>query len=166
MPGSFGHLVARFFDYLRSQPLSDHERARVAEWLEPAELALFFSQAHPDQAHGYHAASVVVGSTLSEPTLIRAALLHDIGKRHAGLGVVGRSVASILIRLHLPLTARMASYRDHGPIGADELSRAGSPALVVDFARHHHARRPDTIDAGAWDVLQAADLPAKPGLGR
>jgi putative nucleotidyltransferase with HDIG domain len=91
-----------------------------------------------------------------------AALLHDIGKRHARLGLIGRSVASVLILLGLPLGQRMRTYRDHGMVAARELVGLSLPSLVVDFAMHHHGRRPPTIDPGIWDALIHADQPAKP----
>lgn len=99
----------------------------------------------------------VVAAGFDDRVVITAALLHDIGKRHARLGIVGRSVASALILLGLPLTGRMAAYRDHGLAAARELADLGAPSLVIDFALHHHGRRPATIDDDTWDVLVAAD---------
>jgi len=88
-------------------------------------------------------------------------MLHDVGKRHARLGVFGRVLASVLIALHLPLRGRFASYRDHGEIGARELEAEGVELMVVEFARHHHRARPTTIDADTWELLQRADQPPK-----
>lgn len=93
--------------------------------------------------------------------MVRAALLHDVGKRHAGLGPIGRSIASILIGLGGPLTRRMVSYRDHGPVAAEELDDLRCEQVVVDFARNHHAERPDSIARATWDILLKADGPAK-----
>lgn len=122
--------------------------------------AVFFAQGTADQRHGLHAASVVMGGGGAADTIV-AALLHDIGKRNARLGVVGRSIASILILLRMPLTSRMRAYRDHGISGAAELARLGAPSLAVDFALHHHGRRPPTIPPDVWDLLVAADEPRK-----
>ena len=33
----------------------------------------------------------------------------------------------------------------------------GAEEIVVEFARHHHGRRPATIREDDWDVLQSAD---------
>lgn len=164
MPGSFGHLAARFFDYLLARPLDDSERVWVSDRLEESEAELFFAQSDRDQAHGHHAGRVVAAAIPDQPVAIRAALLHDVGKRHSRLGVVGRVVASLLQKLRLPMTKRMALYRDHPDIGAAELLEAGSPGPVVEFARHHHGKRPPGIDATTWEVLQLSDRPAKPGL--
>lgn len=157
MPGSLGHLASRFFDYLTSGSLTDDEAREVGERLTAAEHALFFAQNPKDQSHGYRAAHHVEASEIATPDLARAALLHDVGKRHSGFGVLGRSVSSILIKLGAPLTDRMKLYRDHGEMGAAELESAGSPRIVVDFARFHHGQRPATIEPAVWDLLQAAD---------
>jgi putative nucleotidyltransferase with HDIG domain len=161
VPGSLSHLTRRFFEVLTAQPLTVAESDWVEERLRPDEAACFFSQPRPDQRHGRSAALVVTEAGVTDPVMIRAALLHDIGKRHSGLGVIGRSLASIAIRLHLPLIRRFRLYRDHGELGAAELTRAGCEPLIVDFARHHHASRPGSIAQDAWDLLLKADQPAK-----
>ncbi len=165
MPGSLGHLTRRFFDYLAASPLDDAEIETVRTWLGDAEQKIFFEQSSRDQAHGFYAAQVVYADGGGGQSAVRAALLHDVGKRHASLGVIGRVLASLVIKLNLPLTRRMQLYRDHGPIGAEELRRINCEELVVDFARHHHASRPDSIDRKVWDLLQKADEPSNPVVG-
>lgn len=125
-------------------------------WIASREQAVaFFDQPPPDQRHGYTAARSVEATRPNRPDLVRAALLHDVGKRHAGLGPLGRAAASSAIRLGLPLTPRWAVYRDHGALAAAEL--AGSEPIVVDFARSHHGARPPSIDPDDWEALVAAD---------
>ena len=166
MPGSIGHLSSRFFDYLRAKPLTDEDRRTVCSVLTAAEAGIFFEQSQKDQAHGFDAALVVLESGESTNERLRAALLHDVGKRNAGFGVLRRVVVSILIKLGLPLTRRMALYRDHGPVGAADLVAAGSPPLVVEFARSHHGSRPDTLSKEDWALLQSADVPSNARLAR
>jgi putative nucleotidyltransferase with HDIG domain len=165
VPGSWLHLTARFFDVVSSRRLSDAEREGVARLLREEEVDLFHAQNAADQRHGLNAARSAAALASDRPELVRAALLHDIGKRHAGLGAIGRVFASISIRLRLPLTARFRRYRDHGPLGAAELARCGAEQLVVDFARSHHAARPGSIDPAAWSVLRAADSATVPLFG-
>lgn len=166
MPGSFGHLSARFFDYLWAKPLTDAERRTVTSTLTGEEARIFFEQGPKDQAHGFAAALVVLESGQSTRERLRAALLHDVGKRSAGLGVLGRVAASALIKMGLPLTRRFTLYRDHGPVGAADLEAAGSPPLVVEFARAHHGPRPDTLEEDDWALLQSADVPSNARLAR
>lgn len=162
MPGTLGHLTARFFEVLRSKPLNPAEAEEVSSWLSAELQHLFFAQPPEDQRHGYQAAQVVIASDESSAPVVTAALTHDIGKRHARLGIIGRSLASILIRLHFPLPQRMRIYRDHGAEGAEELARAGAASTVVEFARRHHGSKPAGFDETTWDLLVSADQPQRP----
>jgi putative nucleotidyltransferase with HDIG domain len=166
MPGSLAHLIARFFDVLTARPLDIVESTTVENWLSPQLRRPFFEQQPADQRHGYEAALSVIAQGQRDPDAVVAALLHDIGKRHARLGVVGRSVASLLILARLPLTERMIIYRDHGIVGAKELADIGAPSLAIEFAMHHHGQRPEGFDAAVWLALENADEPAKAKGGR
>lgn len=162
MPGSLGHLTSRFFEVVSARPLQEAEAEEVRSLLTPGQSWLFFSQSGADQRHGYEAGQVARTGGL-DIAAVRAALLHDIGKRHAGLGVLGRTFASLAIKARLPLATRWRLYRDHGRIGSGELHAVGSEQLVVDFAHHHHGARPPGIPEDVWEVLQLADEPAKTG---
>lgn len=161
MPGSPAHLFRRFFDVASARPLTPSEQSAVRSWLTPELAGIFLAQQSADQRHGYHAALVVVADGGQDRDTIVAALLHDVGKRQARLGVVGRSLASLMILTGLPLSNRMRAYRDHGLNGAGELARLGAPSLAIDFAMHHHGRRPPTIDPATWKLLVDADQPPK-----
>jgi hypothetical protein len=162
VPGSLGHLTSRFFEVLSARPLQGAEIEEVKSWLSPGQSWLFFSQSTADQRHGYQAALVAREGGLTS-TGVAAALLHDIGKRHARLGLIGRTCASLAIKVGLPLTRRWRLYRDHGDTGSWELAALGSDRLIVDFARHHHGKRPASIPEETWEVLMVADQPAKTG---
>ncbi|MBM3696238.1 MAG: HD domain-containing protein [Actinobacteria bacterium] len=157
-----GHLARRFFAVLTAGPLQPGEQAEVARWLRPAERPLFWSQPPADQRHGLDGARAVLARRPERPDLVRAALLHDVGKRHSSLGTLRRTLVTVAAALGLPLRGRFAAYRDHGPIGAGDLAEAGAEALVVEFARHHHAARPAGIPRDDWEVLQRADHERKP----
>lgn len=158
MPGSLSHLTARFFDVLLARPLTSEELTEVEGWLPGDMYSVFCQQASADQRHSFHAATRVIDAGF-EDEAVTAALMHDIGKRHSRLGVVGRTVASLLILAGLPMTERMRSYRDHGSLAADELADLGAPQLAIEYARHHHGSRPASIAADVWDVLVRADEP-------
>jgi putative nucleotidyltransferase with HDIG domain len=162
MPGSLGHLSRRFVDVLLSTALDAAERTAVEMWLDNGQAWVFFSQPNPDQRHGFRAALVAIAGG-GEMDVIRAALLHDVGKRHARLGVLGRTFATIAIRLGLPMTTRWRLYRDHGETAASELESLGCEGVIVDFARHHHGGRPLDIPTVTWNLLQLADQPPKTG---
>src|SRR5690606_36104872 len=125
-------------------------------WLGPDSAAAeaFFSQHPADQRHGLSSAEYVTRHAPDRPDLRRAALLHDVGKRHAGLGVIERVLASLALRLRIPVRGRWALYRDHGRIAAAELT--SEPELVRRFALHHHGEAPAEISPADWDILVAS----------
>lgn len=156
--GTWRHLAGRFFGVLLARELDHSERLEVEELLRSeAEAAVYWAQPVADQRHGLQAARVLSRLAPGRSDLIRAALFHDAGKRHAGLGVWGRTVATLLAKLGLPTRGRFATYLNHGPLAADELGSAGVEAIVCDFARHHHATRPPSISSDDWDLLLQAD---------
>jgi putative nucleotidyltransferase with HDIG domain len=162
MPGSWAHLAARFVDVVSSVALDPVERRTVEGWLRPGEDALFFSQSVADQRHGHTAALRIEQRAPDRLDLIRAALLHDVGKRHARLGPVGRVAASLAVRLHFPVRGRFLAYRDHGRLGAAELRDLGAEPTVVEFAEAHHEARPDAFDPTDWEALEEADAARLP----
>jgi hypothetical protein len=156
MPGTWTHLAARFYDVTTSRALEKGERDAVRRWLPSKALReAFFAQTPADQRHGFTAALHIVAHHPDRPDLIRAALVHDIGKRHAALGPLGRVAASLAIRLRLPLTPRFALYRDHGKLGAAEL--AGEEADRGRVRPVPPRARPSTIGPVDWDVLVESD---------
>lgn len=157
MPGTWLHLTGRFFDVVTARPLDGGELDRLRRWLAPGELALFSAQDHADQRHGYECALDVASLLPDRADLVRAAALHDVGKRHAGLGSIGRVFASLAIRSGLPLHGRFAAYAAHGELAARDLAEIGTPQPIIDFARHHHASRPAGFPPADWSVLQDAD---------
>jgi putative nucleotidyltransferase with HDIG domain len=156
--GSWSHLIGRFFKVLAAGPLTDEECRDVESWLDREEEAdIYRQQSVADQRHGLEAARRVAAVRGDRRDLVRAALLHDVGKRWSNLGVIERSLASLFTKLRLPVRGSWRRYLDHGPLGAEELSRVGSETLVVDFARHHHGLRPMTIPPDEWDLLKSVD---------
>ena len=152
------HLAARYADAVLSGRLTPSEQDEAARLLaSDAERAMFWGQSGADRRHGLAAARAVAASRPGRTDLIRAALLHDAGKRRARLGAAGRVRAVIRSGLGLPPSEREAAYLDHGRLGAEELAAAGAGALAADYARHHHGGRPDSIPPEDWAVLQAAD---------
>jgi hypothetical protein len=152
-----GHLARRFFAVLRARPLDPSEQAEVAALLRTEETALFWGQSVPDQRHGLESARAAAALRPERSDLIRAALLHDVGKQHARLGIMARSLASGLDLVGLPAGGRLRQYLEHGPRGGADLAAAGAEPLVVEFARTHHGERPEGITAGDWDVLISSD---------
>ena len=140
-----------------SAGLSPEEVEEIRGWLSPFEGESFFAQPVYDQRHGLEAARHVAGQQPLRRDLVRAALLHDIGKRQSGLGPIGRSFASAHTKLGGTAKGKWLSYLEHGHAGAVELDILGAEPIVVDFARHHHGERPDSIPEEDWTLLLGAD---------
>ncbi|OFW66741.1 MAG: hypothetical protein A2Z12_09030 [Actinobacteria bacterium RBG_16_68_21] len=128
----------------------------IASVLSVPELRLFWLQPVADQHHAV-AVAARVAAVSEDPLLVRAALLHDVGKRHSRTGTAARTVASVLAILHLPRNGKLRTYLEHGRLGGADLEAAGSPPIVVAFAEHHHGPRPQDVPAEAWALLCAAD---------
>ena len=156
--GSWAHLIGRFFQVVAADPLTDDECGEVEMWLNgKGESAAYWEQPVADQRHGLDTARLIATLRPGRRDLVRAGLLHDIGKRHSNLGAAGRSLASLSAKLRLPVRGSWGQYLDHGALGAEELTRLGSGELAIEFARHHHQHRPTTISEDDWDLLQSAD---------
>ena len=156
MPGSWGHLARRFVWSLRVAPLSTDELQELAGLIDERTLQAYLRQNDADQRHGLEAARYVRARN-GRSELVVAALVHDLGKRQARLGIAGRVIASVLARLRLPAPGRLGNYVDHPALGAAELRDLGLRGLAIDYTAHHHGARPDSIDPDDWKLLSEAD---------
>lgn len=169
--GSPAHLVRRFFGSLLPWGPRRRDRDWVATLLTPAELALWQRMKHYDRRHGVAVARRVeraLGNEASRDVLV-AALLHDVGKVAAGLGLYGRVVATLSAKAagaemadewsaHNGIIRKVGLYVRHAELGGDMLGVAESSPLVVTWAREHHLPEDQwTIDARIGTVLKSAD---------
>ena len=108
------HLVRRFFLSLSRRPPSQVDTTWARNYLLDREFVLWSQMSNQDRRH-----SIMVARRFVEegPDGLRdhvaAALLHDIGKIEAGLGVMGRVAATVLG----PRCRKFRLYRDHEQIG-------------------------------------------------
>ncbi len=127
-----GHLVRRFAGSLSSAPPSADDAAWATSFLTDAEGELWRRLSNPDRRHAILVARRFI-SARPEATReeMAAALLHDIGKLEAGLGTVGRVLATLVG----PRTTRFRTYHDHEEIGARWLEERGSSPDTVALVR-------------------------------
>lgn len=167
-PGDARHLVRRFTVALTASPPSAADEAWALSWLSDAERLLWSSQATRDRRHTVAVARAVLADVPAATAVgadadpdreaacraltewvVPAALLHDVGKAEAPLGVTGRVVATVVEllgggRLGPRLAERdgrigtFGRYLDYPARGACTLERAGSHPLVSAWAREHH----------------------------
>jgi putative nucleotidyltransferase with HDIG domain len=150
------HLVTRFFGVVTSSPLGPAAQDEVNRALTEQQATLFWSQAPIDQRHAYEVATRVRKKLGADSEAVKAALLHDVGKRHSNAGAIGRSLATVLDAMKLPLPGDWRRYRDHGVLGAVDLEQMGAGSLAVAFARGIVAEG-DRIDPEVWTALIEAD---------
>jgi len=128
---------------------------------DPGEVEAAFRQVEAALAGGPHA---------DDSRWLACALLHDIGKLAAGLGIPGRVLATLVGRAtdgavgdweeYQGLRRRIALYLRHPEFGADMIQLAGGRVEVAHWARAHHDRArldPSLLPASVVSALVAAD---------
>src|SRR5215211_3374592 len=94
------HLARRFFGALSPAPPAGADVAWVVSVLNDRELDMWNRLPNHDRRHAVAVARQVQASLLGtafdgDPRWLEAALLHDVGKLDAGVGVFGRVAATI-----------------------------------------------------------------------
>ncbi len=169
MIGQAGHYARRFVTSLSRRPPDPADDAWVRATVTASEWPLYARLGNPDRRHAAAGGRELVrllGPDV-DPVLVRASILHDVGKVHADLGTVGRSFATVLTvalgdarvrgwRDRPGWRGRVGRYEDHADRGAGELAAAGSPPEVVAWAAGHH--HPDRLAGLGLDPTVVAAL--------
>jgi hypothetical protein len=170
------HLVRRFFRAMWPGPPRAQDIAWVETVLEPAELALWRELPNHDRRYSIRMARLVEAGLADteyagQARWLAVALLHDVGKLDAGLGVFGRTIATVLgavagrVRVDRWTSAtgfrlRTATYLRHDERGAARIRAAGGreEAARWALAHHHRDRWPASgVPAPVAEALAAAD---------
>jgi len=138
------------------------ERAALAEWLTPAQLALFDGMPAADRRHGLDVVGALRAAGVSDPDVLQAGLFHDAGKGRSirlwhrvawSLGeLLGAWVHAAAARLPGGDDA-MARLRDHDERSAELARAAGCTERAASLIRGAVS----AADRGALAALQAAD---------
>lgn len=176
---------------LSRKELTGEARGWVKSHLPPAQVALFDGMALIDRQHAFRVAQSVKRLAphhgIEDPgeisLLVKAALLHDIGKSLGKLTLSDR-VAIVLLhrffpRMELKTAGPQNTHRhsvfhqyldrlrlalqidaEHPHKGALMAESAGAETAVVDLIRHHQDRRAGREKDRLLDVLQEADRKA------
>jgi hypothetical protein len=141
------------------------ERQELAEWLTPAQLALFDGMTVADRRHGLDVMadlrSGAAPGAARDSDLLLAGLLHDCGKGprvrllHRIVWSLGQHYGAWIWRVteHLPtFRAGLAGLRQHAQRSAELAEAAGCSAATIELIRNQEA---PTNDAGR--LLLAAD---------
>ncbi len=178
--GGLAHLVRRSFSVLFRRRTPPEDAVWARGWLSETEQHLFDRLPSSDRAHSVRVARrVEVGlrdgvpgpdpEVVPRSTVLAAALLHDVGKGEARLGIYGRVVATLcglfadeaLARAWASrsgITRRIGLYLQYTELGAESLELVGSDPLVVAWSREHHDPPEEwTVPPAMGEVLAAAD---------
>lgn len=152
-------------------PLSTREQQEVAAHLPSAALPLFASMKPADQRHSLRVCRGLQERGWSDPDMLSAALLHDVGKASGRVPfwtrpviVLGKAlVPRLLPRLtrypvedkRLPGWQRSLSYAWwHAAVGADLAAGAGLSERAIHYIRMHH--QPDSPELTALHLVDEA----------
>lgn len=156
------HLSGRFVRALWPAPARPVDVEWVASVLSPGAYAEWQQQPAHDRRHTVRVAREVEATLAAtpyanDPRWIAAALLHDIGKLDARLGVYGRVVATVSGAAggrgmadawseRSGFTRRVGLYLRHPELGADRIRLLRGPEEAAQWAAAHH-------DQASWDGL-------------
>jgi len=159
-PSWWAAKVRQFRAHLRASVATD-ERAVLATWLTPDQLALFDGMHVADRRHGLDVVAALRADGATDPDLLLAGLLHDAGKGATGVWPrvaysLGQAFGPRVWRSAalLPgLRTSLARLHDHAVASAALASAAGCSARTVELIRHQEA----PIDPVDGRRLQLAD---------
>jgi len=144
--------VGQFFGALaaRRRPPDDAPARRVL----PEPLGrLFAAMPAEDRRHGLRVLAGLEAAGERDPLLLQAALLHDVGKAEAGVGLVHRVARVLLARRAGPVWSWLAGWptgwrrpfwvvANHPARGAVWVEAVGGDPDLAQLIRHHEAEAP------------------------
>jgi hypothetical protein len=160
----------RQFWQMMTATVSDQELEPAIRSLPPAARQLFGQQAVTDQHHALRVHRWLTEAGCSNPDLLAAALLHDVGKSAWRIPVWARVTAVLLERIAPRLLEKLgrdpargwrrpfAAHLHHSEMSA-QLAREAecSPITQQIILRHHCRDTGQTEAAPLLALLQAAD---------
>lgn len=158
---SWGSKVRQFRSHLGARVRPD-ERAALAGWLTPGQLALFDGMHVADRRHGLDVVATLRAGGATDPELLLAGLLHDCAKGPT-VGVLPRVAWSlgeawgswvVTVARRVPgFGPALERLRDHAELSARMALDAGCSARTAELIRH----QADPREPAAGELLRLAD---------
>ena len=136
--------------------------AVVEQHLDPSQRDLFREMSPIDQRHCLDVFNTLLRQGRSDSDLLRAALLHDVGKR--GI-LLWHRVAGVLMEAFWPaLLEKLAVnrpqswlygfyiYRYHADLSAELAKRSGCSPSIVELIRGHHTPSENEQAKVLWEA--------------
>ena len=121
----------------------------INKFLDKEEKALFFKMAIYEQKHCLYVASDInkkcTCENINKDVLIKAALLHDIGKINKPLTIIDRSILVILDKLSKGSLRKLSNikkvdvYYNHASMGYEILKQFGYSKNFLYLIKNHHS---------------------------
>lgn len=156
-----------------TQPVAD---AQAAQYLTPPLLALYTQMRRSERQHSLRVLHDLLAAGYTQPDLLTAALLHDVGKTRTHF-FLPEKVLVVLVKAFFPALyqrwGRAADENSRGllhwrrpfavsvqhPVwGADMVAAAGGSARAVDLIRRHADPLPDSPQTETDRLLVALQL--------
>lgn len=156
----FGRLLGRtFIAFFPAFARPDDAFAKSR--LSPEEYALYLQMDVRDRDHACAVSAALSALPEASPKLIRAALLHDIGKSGAQYNPWERIIVHLYTPPTMPREPRLRGLRGswqrrlhHDHYGAELILHAGGDAEVAEIVRLHH--HPEShLDAALLQKIEA-----------
>jgi hypothetical protein len=152
--------VRQFRAHVRARVVTG-ERAGLATWLSPSQLALFDTMHVADRRHGLDVVAPLRAVGVTDSDLLVAGLLHDAGKDQTGIWPrviysLGQAYGSWIWRLAsvVPgVRGDLDRLRVHAEASAGLAAAAGCTARTVELIRFQDGPR----DAEFGELLRLAD---------
>lgn len=164
--------LRQFWQEVWAKPLSPSQSAEVQSLLSAAEYHLFCRFSPGDQQHSYRVMHQLQQNEHTQPDLLQAALLHDIGKTRTRLRVWDRSLVVLGCRFAPKKATEWGNSADlhalhkgfvvkahHPAWGAAMAAAAGSSTRTVALIRRHQDKLDQIIteEDHLLQLLQTAD---------
>lgn len=156
--------VKQFIRTLSDEP-EPSQLQKVDAVLAPPLAALFLRMSAPDQAHSLRVWDSLQREGHSDPDLLAAALLHDVGKSTHPLSVLDRVIIVLANRFIPGRVVRWGQSKPHGwrrPFviatqhpkwGAELAAQYGASERLVKLIQHHQDMPPTNISSDLHDLL-------------
>lgn len=125
---------------------SKEDNKIVEKHLNRKEKELFDTLPAHEKRHAIDTASAI-SCDGSDEILIKAGLLHDIGKTTGNIGIVKKSVLVLMDKFFPVLSKKLSGrlsmfniYYNHPEIGADLLENTGTEPEVIMLVKYHHSK--------------------------
>jgi len=166
--------VRQFFQSILLH-INDNDLKFCEQYLTINEYALFLKFSGFEKVHAVRTARKMQkiihrDSGVDERMMVRAALLHDIGRISGNISLFDKVWLKLVKYLMRPVYNRLAEkgrhpesghrkfyiHKYHGEAAGDFLKRAGTDAAIIDVIARH-AQKPKNTDSKELKLLRVAD---------